>query len=91
VKRNTGMFQPWWFDLDGSKLEPLRGRAIAEAHRLWRDHQDVRKQPRENASLRNGDVAELFGLNGAVRPQKAVSRVPAATAYLDYQQLRLTG
>jgi hypothetical protein len=38
----TGMFRPYWSDLDGNELGPLRGRDVGEAHRLWREHEDIR-------------------------------------------------
>jgi len=64
--RGTGMFRPHWYDLDGKVLAPLRGRDIAVAHRLWREHADIRcgrVEPVDEVV----ELAGLFGLNGFSR------------------------
>jgi hypothetical protein len=64
-KRNTGMFEPYWTDLDGNRLGPFKGREVWEAHRIWREHSDIRlglfQAGEEDAEV---DIAELFGLAG---------------------------
>ena len=62
MKRNTGMFKPYWYDLEGKKLGPLRGRDIAEAHRLWREHSDIRLGQLSREGLEEETIEELFGL-----------------------------
>jgi hypothetical protein len=64
-KRSTGMFEPHWTDLDGKVLGSFKGREVWEAHRIWREHSDIRLglfQAGEDDD--EADVAELFGLAG---------------------------
>jgi hypothetical protein len=78
------MFRSHWFDLDGSQLAPFRGREVAEAHRIWREHSDIRLAPVATT------VEDLFGMGGGrERPQEAVSRVPVP-AKAEYLQLGLS-
>jgi hypothetical protein len=41
VKR-AGLFNGYWYDVDGRKLRRIRRSEYAELYRLWHDHQDIR-------------------------------------------------
>ncbi len=87
MKGNTGMFRSHWTTLAGEKLGPLQGREIGEAHCLWKEHADIRLRVVPEVVVT--DLEALFGLGVPSSPREPVSRVPAATACLAYEQARL--
>jgi hypothetical protein len=71
MKRRPGLFNGFWWTLDGEKIRRASRADIAEAYRLWAKHADIRAlsaNPQRRAT--SATLAPFAGVSdGTLRPR----------------------